>query len=402
MKTTTLCLAFLILAFSPAHAVPAPQPIYLFPIQFEGGQVAKQERDWLNEVYAEEIRALFWLKPITVDEAKEEMGNAGSRLAACKTPRAALDILKSRSIPRMIAISVSSPKRKLLNVRASVFDTSGRTVYEITREERGGEAELKYALPGILEELFAQEIAKNSKHISSIVETGAVTGTDADRALDRGDELLEEGRIDEAVAQFEQAVDASPGLSLLWTRLARAKNRKGDFSGAMQAASKALELEADDASALLARAEASVGLGDYGAARKSLGDVLSADQRNAKAHYLNGLLDRAERKLDTALTNFSRAVELSPNQPEARMQLGVALLAQKRRDEAEVHLGEALRLGGVVLGHPDLLDALFELGTLAAKEGRGLEARKWLEPYYQYEKRPERSREREQAKALLQ
>ena len=49
------------------------------------------------------------------------------------------------------------------------------------------------------------------------------------------------GRLDEAIAVYRQAVEADPGLASAWEGLARALDRKGELDSAIEAAQRLVE-----------------------------------------------------------------------------------------------------------------------------------------------------------------
>jgi tetratricopeptide (TPR) repeat protein len=55
-----------------------------------------------------------------------------------------------------------------------------------------------------------------------------------------------EGRLEEAIAGYRQAVEADPGLSLAWTGLSKAYQRQGELELAIEAALRLVELEPTD------------------------------------------------------------------------------------------------------------------------------------------------------------
>ncbi len=59
----------------------------------------------------------------------------------------------------------------------------------------------------------------------------------------RGTELLAAGRLREAVARLELAIELDPELAAAWVNLGVAKRRSGDFAGAEEAYRQALELD---------------------------------------------------------------------------------------------------------------------------------------------------------------
>ena len=69
-----------------------------------------------------------------------------------------------------------------------------------------------------------------------------------------------------------------------------------------------------------------------------------ATKDTALAHYVRGLVlfSRAADASGPAVTEFRRAVELDPGQPELSLRLGVALLESEKYDEAKVSLAKAV------------------------------------------------------------
>ena len=54
------------------------------------------------------------------------------------------------------------------------------------------------------------------------------------------------GRLDEAVAGFQRAIEMEPGYALAWNGLSMAYRNLGDLDRAIEAARRLVELEPDD------------------------------------------------------------------------------------------------------------------------------------------------------------
>jgi len=55
-----------------------------------------------------------------------------------------------------------------------------------------------------------------------------------------------EGRLDDAIAGYQRAVEADPGFALGWTGLSKAYQRRGELDLAIDAARRLVEVEPDD------------------------------------------------------------------------------------------------------------------------------------------------------------
>jgi tetratricopeptide (TPR) repeat protein len=54
------------------------------------------------------------------------------------------------------------------------------------------------------------------------------------------------GRREEAIAAFREAIELDPALAIAWNGLSLALGQSGDLAGAVEAAHKLVELEPDD------------------------------------------------------------------------------------------------------------------------------------------------------------
>ncbi len=153
-------------------------------------------------------------------------------------------------------------------------------------------------------------------------------------SLERGRELRGQGRVDEAIAAFREALALEPNL-------AEAHHQLGNALKALRRYAEAVP--SLRAAALLAPENAAVWL-NLGVACLELG--LSEE----------------------AVARFRRAVELEPFRPDARNVLGHALLVAGRCAEARRQLEEALRL------RPGYAAAHDNLGRVLKAQGRSTEA----------------------------
>ena len=349
--------AGLILAAALCHAA-ATQPIYLFPIEFKADDVPDQEREWMGNVYVEEMGAFFWLKPYHEENAQAELGSAGRKAMGCKSSACAIRALKNRGVQRIVTITVTRLKRRTYQVDAKVLNAAGRPVFQTRMIERGGASELKYGVPGLLEQLFAQELKKHSHRMTSIVETTAVTSTEADVTLDKGDEFLAKGKEEEALAAYEKAAEDSPELALPWVRKAELKLKRQKYRSALSAAEKALGIDPNNAQAHLAAGEAHQGLYKRNEAIEEFKAAVEKDEKLVKGHFLLGMVLEKMGRTAEAEAAFEKAVELAPQYPEVRVNLGLVYLKLDKKAKAQQQLAEAIRLDGELMAaYPPLAKA---------------------------------------------
>jgi tetratricopeptide (TPR) repeat protein len=117
----------------------------------------------------------------------------------------------------------------------------------------------------------------------------------ADALIGTGEAQLAEGRVDEAIATFVQAVAADPKSSLALTRLGGARLLKQDYGAAIQDFRNALGLDPNNADAFVGMAIAYLHSGDYALARAALGEARHlAPAKGLEIDQVLGYLDRRE------------------------------------------------------------------------------------------------------------
>ena len=160
---------------------------------------------------------------------------------------------------------------------------------------------------------------------------------DVDRAADllnRGTQLLAQGKVDEAVAQYQEAVKLNPEDEDGHYSLAFALARQGNRKAAEEQYLEALRV-----------------FPDYLEAHDNLGNLLVADG-----------------KFEEAIAHFKAALKISTESASVHNNLGNALARQGHVTEAIPCFREAVRL------NPDYIEARYNLGTAYLSQGQTDEA----------------------------
>jgi Flp pilus assembly protein TadD len=169
----------------------------------------------------------------------------------------------------------------------------------------------------------------------SIWEDTVVKAPGNDRAhYNLGMALTSNGKMDEAVAQYQKAVEIRPSHELAQNALGLALARNGKFDEAIAHYQQALESKPDF----------------------------------PEAHYNLGLALARRRRLDEAVVHFEEALEIRPDYGEAHNDLGVTLAKQGQIDDAIDHFQAAVDL------MPEHAGAHDNLGIGLAQRGRMDEA----------------------------
>jgi len=118
--------------------------------------MVRRSSNLLGQVLAEELGGLPWIKLFTHQRliSYSETFTAG-RAAACQDAPCVFRALDGLPITRVLGLTISNPKRKVFILNAIVVGPDGRTQLRLSETEEGGPDELKYAIPGLVERLFA-------------------------------------------------------------------------------------------------------------------------------------------------------------------------------------------------------------------------------------------------------
>jgi tetratricopeptide (TPR) repeat protein len=201
--------------------------------------------------------------------------------------------------------------------------------------------------------------------------------------VDAGNDALDEGENDRALACAEDAVRLSPRHVAALTLRAAALGAAGRLEDARLGWARALAVDPSDSAALLGAAELHVRR--LGPARDALETGLEYALRGARSAaarkdrslgarllLVAGMAENDLGRSHLALPHLDRAAVILPEDADVAYERGVALFELCRFADAEKAFARALALA------PDDAWALHQLGLLAERRGDGAKASKLL------------------------
>ncbi len=157
--------------------------------------------------------------------------------------------------------------------------------------------------------------------------------------------MLTEGKVDQAIASFEKALQLDPSLASVHYNLGAAYERKENLAKAREHFQEAVKLKPDFGEAYL-----SIG-NSYLAERKfdapAVDALIKATEllpQNYNAFYNLGVCYSNSGKYVEAEGAYRKAVTINPNEPVAHYQLAMALLGQSKNLEAKAEFQKYLEL----------------------------------------------------------
>ncbi len=173
-------------------------------------------------------------------------------------------------------------------------------------------------------------------------------------------ELLNRGRLDDAILHYEKAVEIQPDEALTRLNLGKALTARGRLDEAITHLRKALELQPDGASIAFALGNALVSEGKLDEAINYYQKSFDLQPDSAAVANTLGSAWLAKGNLDRAIIWFSKAVALAPTMAKAHANLGGAFARKRQFGEAITQFQTAVEL------QPTNVPALNNLAWLLA------------------------------------
>ena len=156
---------------------------------------------------------------------------------------------------------------------------------------------------------------------------------DATRLIEQGHTLEGQGRLDEAMQCYLDAIRIAPNPARAHLNRGNVLLLQGDLNGALEAFRTALDHQPDYAGAHYNIGNALLGNRQFDAAVTSFGSALKINPDYAEAHCSLGVALKELGDLDQAVTSFQKALQIDPALIEAHLNLGSLFLSQGRYAE---------------------------------------------------------------------
>ncbi len=187
------------------------------------------------------------------------------------------------------------------------------------------------------------------------------------------DILIQQGKIDEAISQLEQALRLRPDDAVQHSNLGLALAQAGRVSEAIAHYEQALRIKPDYAKAHSNLGLALARVGKPQEAMEQFEQALRINPNLADAQCNLGVVLAQTGRAPEAIEHFEQALRINPDDAETHDNLGKAFLQEGRLSDAIGHFGQALRI------NPDDAKAHYNLGLALAQTGKIKEAIAHLE-----------------------
>lgn len=183
--------------------------------------------------------------------------------------------------------------------------------------------------------------------------------------------LVRGGKVDTAVRELRDALEIAPEDAQLHFDLGNCQVAKGAPEAAAEAFAAAVERAPDLVAARFNLANVLVGLKRWSEAKPQLTAVLDLEPADRRARYLNAMVDHELGRSEEAVAALEKLVDEAPEDNIARQGLVTVLARAGHAARAGGAIDEAARRGVAV---EDLLPLLFELAEGEWRGGRRQES----------------------------
>jgi len=206
---------------------------------------------------------------------------------------------------------------------------------------------------------------------SAAPQTGASSISGPSTATDwynKGLALKEQGKYDEAIQAYDEAIRLDPNYAEAWYKKGNALIGQGKYDEAIQAYDEAIRLDPNYAKAWYNKGTALYSQGKYDEAIEAYDEAIRLDPKLAEPWDNKGSALAHQGKYDEAIQAYDEAIRLDPNDAKTWNNKGVSLEDQGKYDEAIEAYDETIRLD------PKLAVAWYNKGNALKKLGEYDEA----------------------------
>jgi tetratricopeptide (TPR) repeat protein len=156
--------------------------------------------------------------------------------------------------------------------------------------------------------------------------------------------LRQKGQVDEAIVQYQKALEIDPGYANAHYNFGNALFQKGRMDEAMEHYQKALEIQPQYAEAHNNLGNVLRQKGRVDEAIIEYQKALKIDPGFAMAHYNLGMVLAQKGLADEAIIQYQKALAIQPDDADGQINLGIALFKKGRVDDAIAHFQKALEI----------------------------------------------------------
>ena len=182
--------------------------------------------------------------------------------------------------------------------------------------------------------------------------------------INLGSALFDEGKTEEAIAHYSEAISIMPNIILSYNKRGIAYAKLGRHQRALEDFNKAISQKPDDAISYNCRGNAYAELGQYQMAIEDYNKTIRLKPDNADAYNNRGTIYTKLGQYQMAIEDFNNAIRLKPDDAAAYNSRGAIFIKFGQYQMAIEDLNNTIRL------KPDNADTYNNRGTIYTKLGQ--------------------------------
>ncbi len=160
----------------------------------------------------------------------------------------------------------------------------------------------------------------------------------------RGLAYYENGKYDEALADYDKAIAANPDYALAYNGRSHIYDRKGLTEKAIQDLTRAIQIDRNFSEAYGNRGAVFFNHKQYKKALEDFNIALELNPSDAETFCNRGMLYGEEKQYDKAIQDLDKAIQLNPQLERAYFNRGIIFQLEKRYDSSIQDFTKALEL----------------------------------------------------------
>ncbi|RYZ95842.1 MAG: tetratricopeptide repeat protein, partial [Sphingobacteriaceae bacterium] len=156
----------------------------------------------------------------------------------------------------------------------------------------------------------------------------------AQLTLERGYELVQQGKIPESIAVFEQIAVKQPRNSEVYNALSQLYYRQSKYKQAYDAADKGLAISVKDDNLSISKAKAANNLGKFDEAIALMDACIARDAAFFLPYAVKANAYDGQNKLQLAIGLYSKSIQLDPEYARNYLDRGSDFASLSRYDQA--------------------------------------------------------------------
>jgi len=176
--------------------------------------------------------------------------------------------------------------------------------------------------------------------------------------LNKGMVCLHQGNYDQAIAEFNKAIELNSRLPHAYNNRGIAYWRKGNYDQALADFTKSIEISPNNATSYVGRGSVYGDKGNYDQAISDFNKAIDLDPNIADTYYNRGSIYHDKGDYTKAISDYSKAIEIKPIWPQLYHNRAIAYYYTQEYEKAWADVRKAKELGHKI--NPELVSRLQE------------------------------------------